>query len=85
MRRARASSDARDGALHVAAASAFVCDAVLRVEVTARHVLAALSEGDTLRGNLAALRRLLRLTPASAVPPRRLLSDAIVSRGAYIF
>src|SRR5678815_2810988 len=65
--RAEASSSASDGALHVAAASAFVCDAVLRIEVTARHVLAALSEGDTLRGNLAALRRLLRLAPAEAV------------------
>jgi hypothetical protein len=83
--RGQASSSASDGALHAAAASAFVCDAALRVEVTARHVLAALSEGDTLRGNLAALRRLLRLTPASAVSARRLLSDAIVSRGAYIF
>ncbi len=83
--RAQASSSASDAALHAAAAAAFVCDGVLRVEVTARHVLAALSEGDTLRGNLAALRRLLRLAPASAVPARRLLSDAIVSRGAYIF
>jgi alkylation response protein AidB-like acyl-CoA dehydrogenase len=83
--RAQASSSAGDGALHAAAASAFVCDAVIRVEVTARHVLAALSEGDTLRSNLAALRRLLRLAPASAVPARRTLSDATVSRGAYIF
>jgi len=83
--RAQASSSAGDGALHAAAALAFVCDAVIRVEVTARHVLAALSEGDTLRSNLAALRRLLRLAPASAVPARRTLSDATVSRGAYIF
>jgi len=83
--RAQASSSAGDGALHAAAASAFACDAVIRVEVTARHVLAALSEGDTLRSNLAALRRLLRLAPASAVPARRTLSDATVSRGAYIF
>jgi len=83
--RAQASSSAGDGALHAAAASALVCDAVIRVEVTARHVLAALSEGDTLRSNLAALRRLLRLAPASAVPARRTLSDATVSRGAYIF
>ena len=83
--RARASSGTGDGTLHAAAASAFICDAVLRVEVTARFVLAALFEGDTLRGNLAALRRLLRLAPASGVPARRLLSDASVSRGAYIF
>jgi len=83
--RAQASSSASNGTLHAAAASAFVCDAALRVEVTARQVLAALSEGDTLRGNLAALRRLLRLTPSSAVPARRALSDATVSRGSYLF
>jgi alkylation response protein AidB-like acyl-CoA dehydrogenase len=83
--RAQASSSASNGTLHAAAASAFVCDAALRVEVRARCVLAALSEGDTLRGNLAALRRLLRLTPSSAVPARRALSDATVSRGSYLF
>ena len=40
---------------------------------------------SALRGNLAALRRLLRLTPSSAVPARRALSDATVSRGSYLF
>jgi hypothetical protein len=53
--------------------------------VTVRQVLAALSDGDTLRGNLAALRRLLRLAPSSAVPARRMLADAVAARGAYLF
>jgi alkylation response protein AidB-like acyl-CoA dehydrogenase len=83
--RARDASTARDGTLHAAAASAFVCDAALRIEVTVRQVLAALSDGDTLRGNLAALRRLLRLAPSSAVPARRMLADAVAARGAYLF
>ncbi len=44
-----------------------------------------MTEGDTLRVSLAALRRLLRVTPINTIPIRRRLADAVVSRGAYIF
>jgi alkylation response protein AidB-like acyl-CoA dehydrogenase len=71
--------------LHAAAASTFVNDAALRIEMTARQVLAGLSDGDTLRANLAALRRLLRVQPSAAIQARRTLSDASVARGAYLF
>lgn len=74
-----------DADLHRAAAVAFISDAALRVDVTARQVLAALSEGDTLRTNLAALRRLLKVTPADTVRARRTLADKTVARGAYLF
>jgi alkylation response protein AidB-like acyl-CoA dehydrogenase len=74
-----------DGPLHQSAAVAFVSDAALRVEMTARQVLAAIAEGDTLRTNLAALRRLLKVTPANTVAARRALADATVARGAYLF
>ena len=74
-----------DAALHEAAAVVFASDAALRVEATARQLLAALSEGDTLRTNLAALRRLLKVSPANTVRGRRLLADATVARGAYVF
>jgi alkylation response protein AidB-like acyl-CoA dehydrogenase len=74
-----------DAALHDAAATVVVNDAALRVDTTARQVLAALSEGDALRTNLAALRRLLKVTPADTVRARRLLADRTVERGAYLF
>ena len=74
-----------DAALHLAAATACVHEAAGRVELSARAALAALAEGDTLRVHLAALRRLLKLTPANLVTVRRQLADAAVAKGAYPF
>jgi alkylation response protein AidB-like acyl-CoA dehydrogenase len=85
--RARQASDARhpDASLQVDAARLFVNDAASRVEATARQALAAMAEGDTLRVSLAALRRLLRITPLNSVTIRRRLADATVAKGAYPF
>jgi alkylation response protein AidB-like acyl-CoA dehydrogenase len=67
------------------AASAYVHDAAGRIEIAARHCLAAMCEGDTLRTQLAALRRLLKVTPANTVAMRRRLADAMVQKGGYLF
>src|SRR5262245_5796023 len=85
--RARAASDGRHAkaALHVDAARTFVNDAALRIEASARQALAAMAEGDTLRTMLAALRRLLKVTPANTVVLRRRLADETVARGGYPF
>ena len=85
MLRARAGAASPAGPLHADAARTVVSDAALRVEMTARQALAAMSEGDTLRTHLAALRRVLKVTPADTVAARRRLADATVQRGAYIF
>jgi alkylation response protein AidB-like acyl-CoA dehydrogenase len=71
--------------LHLAAARTFISDAALRVETTARQILAAIAEGDTLRTHLAALRRVLKALPADTVRCRRVLADATVERGGYLF
>ena len=71
--------------LHVDAASTFINDAAARVEVLARQLLAAMSEGDTLRTQLAALRRLLKVTPIDTVSKRRRIADETIRRGSYIF
>jgi alkylation response protein AidB-like acyl-CoA dehydrogenase len=71
--------------LHVDSASIFINDAAWRVEACARQVLAAMAEGDTLRTHLAALRRLLKVTPIDTVSRRRRLADETVARGSYIF
>ena len=70
---------------HVDAARVFVNDAALRIEVSARQALAAMAEGDTLRMMLAALRRLLKVTPVNTVVLRRRLADAAVEHGGYLF
>jgi alkylation response protein AidB-like acyl-CoA dehydrogenase len=71
--------------LHIDAASTFINDAAFRVEATARQVLAAMSEGDTLRTQLAALRRLLKFTPIDTVVRRRRIADETIRRQSYIF
>ena len=63
----------------------FVNDAALRVEAAARQALAAMAEGDTLRTLLAALRRVLKVSPVNTVLLRRRLSDAVLMRNGYPF
>ena len=71
--------------LHEAAARVYINDAAMRVEAAAKTALAAMSDGDTLRTLLAALRRLLKVTPINTVALRRQLADATVERRTYIF
>ncbi len=84
--RARAASAAAHphAGLHDAAARTFVNEAALRVEGAARNALAAMADGDALRVLLAALRRVLKVTPINTVALRRRLAEASVERGRYI-
>ena len=63
----------------------FVNDAAMRIDASARQALAAMVDGDTLRTMLAALRRLLKVTPVNTVALRRRLADETVARGGYPF
>ena len=85
--RAQAASDRQlpRAALHVDAARVYVNDAAMRIDASARQALAAIVEGDTLRTMLAALRRLLKVTPINTVAMRRRIADETVTRGGYIF
>jgi alkylation response protein AidB-like acyl-CoA dehydrogenase len=69
--------------LHSAAARVFVNDAAQRVENAARSALAAMAEGDTLRTLMAALRRVLKVTPVNTVALRRILAEAATQHGGY--
>jgi alkylation response protein AidB-like acyl-CoA dehydrogenase len=84
--RARESSTSRHAHsdLKVQAARVFVNDAALRVDAAARSALAAMADGDTLRTLMAALRRILKTSPANTVAMRRALADAVVAGRGYI-
>jgi alkylation response protein AidB-like acyl-CoA dehydrogenase len=69
--------------LHAAAAAVYVQEAAGRIELAARSCLAAMNDGDALRTALAALRRLMKVTPVNAVAMRRKLSEATVAKGGY--
>jgi hypothetical protein len=73
-----------DAAIHEAAARVFVNDSAQRLEAAARSALAGMAEGDTLRTLLAALRRVLKLTPVNTIALRRTLADAAIQKGGYI-
>jgi hypothetical protein len=53
--------------------------------MAARDALAGMAEGDTLRTLLAALKRLMKVTPANAIALRRQLADAVAERRVYPF
>ncbi len=55
------------------------------MEVEARRALARIAEGDTLRTQLAVLRRFLRRTPPDTIALRRLLADRALELNRYPF
>jgi len=80
----RLQADPDQAALHEKAARVFVNDAAQRLEASARSALAGMSEGDTLRTLLAALRRVLKVAPINTIALRRDLADAAIRKGGYI-
>lgn len=76
--------DGPDGAaLKVALIRTYINDAMPRVDGLAKTVLSAVEEGDTLRTELAGLRRLLRYTPVNTVTLRRQIAERLIAQGQY--
>ena len=61
----------------------FVNDAAGRMEQSARQALAAISEGDELRGQLGLARRLLKWLPLNTVALRRRIAQRLCETGNY--
>jgi alkylation response protein AidB-like acyl-CoA dehydrogenase len=70
-------------ALQAAAVKCFAQDALDRIEVSARRLLAALGEGDTLKTYLSALRRFTKREVLNTVALRRQVADAAIEQGGY--
>ncbi len=73
-----------------AAAAQDVCDVYLDeamnvVEQSARSVLAASSEGDALRVNLAILRRLAKREQVNVIGARQRIASKLLESGRYLF
>jgi alkylation response protein AidB-like acyl-CoA dehydrogenase len=62
----------------------FLRDAMARLEVAARNVLGACSEGDMLRANGERLRRLANYQPVDAVKLRRQIAGRLVEHERYV-
>jgi alkylation response protein AidB-like acyl-CoA dehydrogenase len=63
----------------------YINDAIGRVEDRAKNVMAAISEGDMLRTNLAALKRFLKFSPLNTIEIRRKLADKMLEANTYPF
>ena len=62
----------------------FLRDAMSRIETSARTVLAACSEGDSLRTNMAVLRRFAKYDPVDSVALRREIARRLLSAERYV-
>jgi alkylation response protein AidB-like acyl-CoA dehydrogenase len=82
--RKRAATRGEDEArLQEAAVRCYAQDAMDRIETSARRLLAAVEEGDTLRALLAALKRFTRREVCNTVALRRQVADAAIERVGY--
>jgi hypothetical protein len=61
----------------------YLDEALPRMDTTARRLLAATAQGDTLRTMLAGLRRFLKVPAIDAVATARTVADAVVAAGGY--
>jgi len=75
--------------LHKGEIAADACAVFLRegmeiVESSARNMLAASSEGDSLRTNLAVLKRFAKFEPVNAISARRRIAERLLAAGRYL-
>ena len=68
---------------HLDVARTFINDAMVRIDFSARQVLAAIAEGDMLRTQLAGLRRLLRWTPLNTIKARQRVAEFLTDSNRY--
>ena len=78
-------SSATDCATECDAARSYIYDAADRMELGARRALARIAEGDTLRAQLAVLRRFLRRTPPDSIELKRRVANRAIELQRYPF
>ena len=80
------STDGEGKAQHqIAAVQAYVDDTIPKIDGWAKKVLAYVEEGDTLRTQLAGLKKLARYQPIDTVGLKRMIADRIIDLEAYPF
>jgi butyryl-CoA dehydrogenase len=71
-------------AYSIAMAQVHMAGAMERIESNARKVIAAVSEGDTLRSYMAVLRRLGKYEPYNTVALRQKIAQKVIEAGKYV-
>ena len=70
---------------HIAIARVFVNDGFPKIDLMAKQIFAAIAEGEELRTQLMALKRLARFTPINMIALRREIADSIIPIARYHF
>src|SRR6266487_44223 len=69
--------------LPIAMTRVYLSQAMERIEAAARKIIAAVADGDTLRTQLAILRRLVKYEPFNTVELRQQIAQRMIERGKY--
>jgi len=69
--------------LAIAMTRVYMAAAMEKIESAARMVIATCAEGDTLRSQLATLRRLCKYDPFNVVSLRRMIAQRVIETGKY--
>jgi alkylation response protein AidB-like acyl-CoA dehydrogenase len=73
------------GAAHaIAMARVYISGGMERIESAARMVIAAVSEGDVLRSQMAILRRLAKYEPLNTIALREKIAQRLIEAGKYV-
>ncbi|MEA3358875.1 MAG: acyl-CoA dehydrogenase family protein [Thermodesulfobacteriota bacterium] len=70
-------------AIHIAATQVYINDSFPKVDLMARQIFAAVSEGEELRTQLMALKKLARYTPVNTIALRRKIADSVMPVARY--
>jgi hypothetical protein len=69
--------------IHIAATQVYINDSFPHVDMMARQIFAAVSEGEELRTQLMGLKKLARFTPINTIALRREVADSIIPAARY--
>ena len=69
--------------MHIGATKIYLDDRFPQVDMMARQVFAAVSEGEELRTGLMGLKKLTRFTPINTIALRREVADSIIPTARY--
>jgi butyryl-CoA dehydrogenase len=71
-------------ALPVAMTQVYLAEAMARIEVAVRKVIAAAAEGDNLRVQTAIVRRLVKHDPINVIGLRQQIATRVIEAGKYV-
>ena len=69
--------------IHIAAARVYINDGFPRIDLMAKQIFGAISEGEELKTQLMALKKLARYTPINCIGLRREIADSIIPSASY--